>query len=81
MAAVESGGIPGHCAARSLQELVVFRMWSDPEPDDCVTVQSPQRSIADSNAGGVHCGFLVDLFEVEPRVVRVQPEEAIGFAG
>lgn len=63
------------------QEIVVFRVRADPEPDDIATVYLSKCPIAESDASGVDILLLIDLFESEAWMSGILTEQLIGFAG
>jgi len=55
----------------SAHELVVFRVCTDPEPDDSVVNVDPESSVAKAHTNRSEPA---DLFEVQRRMLRIRLE-------
>src|SRR5687767_8316209 len=61
------------------QQAIVFRVRSNPEPDNLVSVPHTERSISESYAGREDGLRGMDLLEVQTRMVRVSYESMVRF--
>lgn len=57
---------------------VIVRMGSDPEPDDFVPFENPDRSIARADPNGVDWACRMHRLETKTGMIGVLSEEAVG---
>ena len=65
--------------SQRLQKVVVFAVGTDPEPNDDIVVDDPDRAMPESDAGGVNRPCRVHALEAKAPVLWVLFETAIGF--
>ena len=63
------------------EELIVFGVGTDPEPDDGLAIDNGKRAVSQANAGRVDGLNRVDLLEAEAQMLRVVLEAAVSFTG
>jgi hypothetical protein len=80
-AAAEAGVGPTARCLQVLEEAVVRSVGADPEPDNLVVVQKPQRAVSQGYANGEDRISLVDILELKARVVGIFTEEPVRLAG
>jgi hypothetical protein len=62
------------------QQTIVVGMRADPEPDDNVSVEHGERTIAEADTGRIDRAGGVDLFEPQTGMLRIVAEEPLGRA-
>src|SRR5690606_18527351 len=63
-----------------IDQPLVLVVRSDPEPHDLIAVSNSNGTIVEGNSSREHGNFLVNTFEMEARMRRIQGEESIGIA-
>ena len=64
---------------KTFQKTIVVGVASDPEPGNFVVLEESNSTVRDRHSHGVHRFLVVDLLELEARVLRVLAKQAVGF--
>jgi len=67
--------------SKTSDQLIVFGVRSNPEPDDRVAIDECEGTVSESDASSIDRLSRVHLLETEARVVRIDSEAPIGFTG
>ena len=63
------------------EEVIVFGVRADPEPNDDIAVEDAKRAMAESHPCSVDGPGRVHVFEAETSVLRVLLETVVRFTG
>ena len=63
------------------QQMVVFCMRADPEPEDIIAFQNPDRPIVQPDASREDRAGGMDLPETQARMMRILLEQRVGLPG
>lgn len=71
----------GQAQSHSSNQPLVVSVRANPEPNDVITFTNTECAIAGADPGGANGPRGVDLLEPEAGVIRIVPENPIGFSG